>query len=624
MINNQLKITETDFFGIKNNLIMFLKNQDEFTGYNFESSSLNILLDILAYNTYYNAVYNNITINEMFLDSAIKRSSITSIAKHFNYTPKTITSASCLVEILITSTPENTKLLYLPKYTTFSTNINGDFFEFKLMEDVYFNNVITNNSSINITKSSGPILIKEGIVKTFTYIYDLNNYNQKFIIPFDNVDSSTLVVKVQPSPFSEEEIIFNKANNILNINENSKVYYIEENSDGNLQFYFGDGIFGQKLKDSSTIRIEIMQSVGENANSIGKTNSTSVFNLSSSDFLNMDGTTNQNSIQTQVKIVQPSYGGSKKEETSSIKFNATRNFTTAERAVTKSDYKNIILKDYPEISDVIVWGGEENEPPDYGKVFISLKTISGSILSNKEKKNLINSLTRNRNVVGVRIEIVESNIIYLNLNLLVKVDPIVKNKTTDIKTEITKNIDTFFSNFVRKFDADFYSAELIESIQNIDDSIISNDISILLEKRFTPNFSSQQNYIFDFSNELYTPNSEVSSILTSNLFGYLDSNFVDRDCYLEDDKNGNIMIYYELGNKKIYVNKKIGLIDYKKGKIYLNNFKPSFLINNMPISLYVIPKNKDIIANQKTVLEFDKKSTTSLTTEIELIPYRNK
>ena len=624
MTNSQLRITETDFFGIKNNLIMYLKNQDEFSGYNFETSSLNILLDILAYNTYYNAVYNNVTINEMFLDSAIKRSSIVSIAKHFNYAPKTITSSSCVIEITTTSTPENTKILYLPKYTTFSTNVDGEFYEFKLMEDTYFNNVSVNNSQINVTKSSGPVTIKEGIVKNFTYIYDLNNYTQKFVIPFENVDSSTLVVKVQPSPFSEEEVIYNRATNIIDLNENSKVYFIEENSDGFLEIYFGDGIFGEKLKDSSTIRIEILQSVGPNANGIGKRNSTSVFTLGSSDFLNIDGTINTTSIQVQVKIVQPSYGGSEKEPISSIKLNATRNFTTAERAVTKTDYKNIILKDYPEVSDVIVWGGEENDPPDYGKVFLSLKRVSGSSLSSTEKRNLINSLTRNRNVIGVRVEIVDPNTIYLNLNVSAKIDPIIKNKTTNIQTEIVKTIDTFFSDNVRKFDADFYSAELIESIQNIDESIITNDISVVLEKRFTPNFSSQENYTFDFSNELYPSSSGIETVLTTNVFGYLDSNFVDRDCFLEDDRNGNIMLYYLLGNKKIYINKRIGSIDYIKGKVYLNNFKPTFLINNMPISIYVIPKNKDIIANKKTVLEFDKLSTTSLNTEIELVPYRNK
>lgn len=449
-------------------------------------------------------------------------------------------------------------------------------------------------------------------------MYDSNNPTEKFVIPFENVDSSTLVVKVQPDPSSNEQELFTVAKNITEISEDSKIFFLEENSDGFLEIFFGDGLLGQQLNDSSVIRIEILQTEGEQGNGIGTINSTTIFSISGNDFVPSI------TITPTVTVVQPSYGGSPKEDKNNIKINATRNFTTSERAVTKNDYKNIILKDYPQIQDVIVWGGEENNPPDYGKVFISIKPISGSSLSNNEKSNLISTLASRRNVVGTLIEIVDPNVIYLNINVNVKIDPIKIESTTDIRTEIRTTIDNFFSEYVRTFDADFYSAELIEEIQNIDDSIISNDISITLEKQFIPSFGIPLNYVFEFSNSFYTPFSGYTNILTSNLFGYLDSSGVDRDCRLEDDGNGNIMIYYSIGNKKVYINKKIGIIDYEKGQINLNNFNPTFLINNYPISLYVIPKNKDIIASRKTVLEFDKKSTNSLKVTQELIPYRNK
>jgi hypothetical protein len=620
MKNKNLRITETDILGIKQNFISFLKTQDEFSGYNFEGSAINVLLDILSYNTYYNAFYNNITINEMFMDSANKRSSIVSLAKHFGYRPKTITASSCLINITYQTSINDPNIFYLPKYTSFFATKNGEEFEFKVLEDVYFTNVINSpvNSETSILKTSGSILIKQGIVKTYTFVYDESNQTQKFIIPYENVDSSTLVVKVQPDPSSSTEELFTVVKNITEIKEDSKVFFLEENSDGFLEISFGDGLLGEKLRDSSVIRIEILQTEGEQANGIGTVNSSTIFSLSRNNFSPPVSNT------PTVTVVQPSYGGSPKEEKNNIKKNAIRNYTTSERAVTKNDYKNIILKDYPQIQDVIVWGGEENDPPDYGKVFISAKPISGASLSNIEKNNLISTLTSRRNIVGTLVEIVDPNTIYLNINMNVKIDPIKTESITDIKTNIKNTIDNFFSEYIRAFDADFYSAELIEQIQDIDESIISNDISITLEKQFIPNFGTSLNYVFDFSNPLFSPFSVYNNILTSNLFGYLDSSGVDRDCRLEDDGNGNIMLYYTTGNKKVYINNKIGIIDYTKGKISLNNFNPTFLINNYPISLYVIPRDKDIIASKKTVLEFNTKSDTSLTITEELIPYRNK
>jgi len=619
MINKNLKISELDILGIKQNLINFLKNQEEFNSYNFEGSALNVLMDILAYNTYYNAYYNNITISEMFLDSALKRSSIVSLAKHFNYLPKTITAATTTIEITTTSNSQDLNNFYIPKYTTYITNRDGENIPFVTMEDIYFSTVINENQSSTITKKSNIVTLKQGKLKTFSFIYDIKNQAQKFVIPFQNVDFSTLVVKVQPNPENTEENVFYYAKNITEINGESNVYFVEESSDGFLRIFFGDGILGTKLKDSSVIRIEIIETIGEQGNGVGITNSTSIFTTSQGDFSSFSGNIPTFSSIT-TKVIQPSFGGSPKETKDNIKFNAIRNYTTAERAVTKNDYKNIILKDNPYIQDVIVWGGEENSPPDYGKVFICAKPIGGSDLSTSEKNNLIESLTSTRNVVGIQLEIVQPNTIYLNLNIHVKVDPITINKTTNIKQEIRKTIDQFFSYYVRKFDADFYSAELIENIQNIDDSIISNNIDIVLEKRFIPNFAIIDNYIINFDNEL----NNSTKTLTSNLFGYTDSNFIDRNCQLEDDGLGNISLYYNIGNKKIYINKKIGTINYKTGSITLNNFKPSFLVNNYPITIQVIPKQKDIIASKKTILEFDITSSNSLYINEELIPYRNK
>ena len=210
MNNKNLRIRETDVLGIKQNLISYFKTQNEFTGYNFEGSAINVLLDILSYNTYYNSFYNNMTINEMFIDSASKRSSIVSLAKHFGYIPKTITASSCTIQVDIEIGLSSSNNFYLPKYTSFAANKDGEQFEFLLMEDSYFTATSTEtiNNETTITKTSGSILLKQGRLKTFTYIYDLNNTTQKFVIPYENVDSTTLVVKVQPEPYYSIEELY--------------------------------------------------------------------------------------------------------------------------------------------------------------------------------------------------------------------------------------------------------------------------------------------------------------------------------------------------------------------------------------------------------------------------------
>lgn len=612
-----LKISELDVLGIKQNLINYLKSQDEFNSYNFEGSALNILLDILSYNTYYNGFYNNITINEMFLDTALKRSSVVSIAKHFNYFPKTITSSTCLVEITAQLNLNNNNF-YIPKYTTFIASKNGQNFSFLLMEDAFFSTTNVNPNLANITKKSKILTLKQGKLKVFNFIYDINNENQKFIIPFENVDSSTLVVKVQFNSENSEEVEFIRAKNITEINENSNVYFIEEGNDGFLQIYFGDGILGSKLPDSSIIKIEIIQTEGPSANGIGITNSESIFSITRSDFSSFSGDV-PTFTSLRCKVIQPSFGGSPRENISNIKYNAVRNFTSSERAVTANDYKNIILAENTNIEDIIVWGGEENHPPEYGKVFICAKANEGSSLSQSEKNNLITNLTRKRNIVGVQIEFSDPNIIYLNFIINVKIDPIILDKNINIETKIKTNVNEFFSNNIRKFDADFYNAELIEILQNVDNSIISNEINLILEKRFVPNLIAKQNYILNFNNKISNANK-----IYSNFFNYLDKNNLNRNCQLEDDSEGNIMLFYLIGDKKIYINKKIGTINYELGIINLLNFKPQSLVQNQPIIIFAHPKNKDIIASRQTILEFDAKFSNSLTINKEYIPYKNK
>ena len=613
MNTKELRITEIEFDLIKQNLKNFLRSQSEFTSYNFEGSALNILLDVLAYNTYYQAFYNNMTVNEMFLDSATKRSSIVSIAKHFAYRPKTVKSARVVVEI--TGSPAALGGSVAKGNRILSTN-NGSSYSFILLQDVA-TSASEFDSSGNITEvSTGSVEFVEGSVRRYSFVVDGSLENQKYAIPYKNVDASTLKVTVQTSSRSSEIFNYTEATNITILKEDSKIYFLEENSDGNLELTFGDGVLGKRLSDGNLIRIEIIESSGPEANGVGLANSTSSFSTPSL----------PNAL---IRVAIPSNGASEAETKESIRFNTTRNFVTQERAVTKEDYRNIILKDFSIIEDVICWGGEDNDPPAYGKVFVSLKPKTGAILSNNEKSKILSTMSTTRNVVGVLVEFVDPEILYLNLTVNLKIDPInLSPGLSQLISDVTQEIYDFTDSVLNQFDKDFYATDLSTKIQSTNENIISNDIGVSMEKRFIPTFDNKpHNYEINFNNALYHPEDGYKSIISSNIFGYLDTtinNPVDRDCQLEDDGYGNIILYHLLDNNEVILNSKIGTVDYVTGKIILNKFKPSTLVDGLPVILFAVPNERDIIAKQKMFLIHETPSSRSLTVNTTLIPYRNR
>jgi hypothetical protein len=605
----ELKITEIEFDVIKQNLKNYLLQQDEFSGYNFEGSALNILLDILAYNTYYQAFYNNMTVNEMFLDSANKRSSIVSIAKHFAYRPRTIKSSRSQVEI---TTTDITKQQYA-RGSRITATSGGDSYSFYLPTSVILTpSEYTSGSVSKLT--TGTIEVVEGFLKKYSFTAGSSNSQQKFVIPFQDVDASTLRVFVQTNSTVNEQTEYTEATNITDLSATSTVYFLEENSDGYLQLSFGDGIIGKGLINGNIIRIEILQSSGADANGIGIVNSSSIFGGVTGD------------VNSSTRVVVPSSGGAAAETKESIRFNATRNYTTQNRAVTKEDYRSIILKDFPSIEDVICWGGEENTPPQYGKVFVSAKPRQGAYLSQQEKSTIISTITKTRNVVGVRLDFADPEVVYLNITVNLKVDPVgLVGGTQQLKSDVQDAIYDYTDNELNLFDKDFYATELSTIIQDVDRHIISNEILVSLEKRFVPTFDAvSHNYELNFNNAIFHPQDGYKAVLTSNLFGYLDSSNVDRDCELEDDGYGNIVLFYRQNANKVTINSKIGTINYTTGVIYLNKFKPSSLINNLPISLYCVPDEADIAAKQKMYLVHEQPSNISLVINTTEIPYRNR
>lgn len=606
--------SKLDYNDIKQNLISFLKSQDKFNGYNFEGSTLNILLDILAYNTHYQGIYNNIAFNESFLDTALKRSSVISIAKNLGYTPASSRSSSCTVELIRDATDTGAILggeLILPKYLTFKATKDGSVYTFYNLEQTAFSiNEVAEDGFTPLNYTTGPFTVREGSLRTVSFVIDGSNPTQKFTVRHKNIDTQTLSITVQKSSVDTTGIndSWTESQNITNVDGNSNVFFLEEGPDEYYRIYFGDGILGKRLNEGNIVTATFLEASGEIANDIGFTDS-----ALSRTFTSPNGTEGDT-----IKVVLPSYGGAEKESINSIKYKAPKSFTSQERAVTANDYTIILQKDFSFIKSIKCWGGEVNTPPAYGKVFICIKPENRAALSSSEKNAILKSLTRNRAVVGVVPEIVDPNILYLIINCDAKID-IVKNKgtITQLNAKITKAIDQYIIDNLDIFDADLIANELESTIKDSDASILSVSITPQLEYRLVPEYGAARSYTIYFQNQIPQSGNIENPNIQSSSFNYLDHANETRVCRLYDDGSGNIYIGYQQDNLKYSLGKytnidlsvsppeTIGTVNYETGEIALKKFNPSYSSVNDVIKIFANISDTDVFVDPNTILTID-------------------
>jgi hypothetical protein len=481
--NTALRIAELDFDNIKFNLKNYLRSQNQFTDYDFEGSGINILLDILAYNTHYMSYYLNMIGNEMFLDSAILRNSVVSHAKHMNYMPSSSRAATAVVNVVIADTLPTSGLssYTLPKYSEFqSQQIDGTNYTFVTTKA---HTAALNVSSNTFTFSS--IEIKQGEKLTYNVAVTAGNTKRRFLIPSANVDTTTLDVVVRASSVDTSEQVYGLADDTLNITSNSTVYFLEEDPSGQYAIYFGDGYIGKNLNDDNIVQLTYIDTSGEASN---KANS----------FTLISGTGNFSNVV--VNSVSASAGGAYKESIEKIKYTAPKYYTTQNRAVTTSDYEVLLSKDHPNIQAASVWGGEENVPVQYGKVFISLVPKAGYVITDIEKRRIIKELLENRNVVTITPEIVDPDYLYLKLYVIMHYD---ETKTildeNALKNKIKTEIETYSVSELEKFNATFRQSRLQKMLDIADNSFLSSDMKIELQKRFEPTLNEPKNYSLEFN-----------------------------------------------------------------------------------------------------------------------------
>ena len=516
--NNSLRVADLDFTSIRNNLKTYLNSQSEFTDYNFEGSGLSVLLDILAYNTYYNSFYLNMVANEAFLDTAQIRQNILSQAKLINYVPASPHAAEAMVSIRVTpSTAENqtSDYIVLDKYTRLlGADIEGKSYPF-----------VTLNSN-TASKSGGTfyfpnVWIQQGEVVTQQYLMGANNVYAKFEIPSANIDTDTLTVTVQESASNNYTEEYHLSDDITTVTSNSRIYFLEENDNLNYTLQFGDGVLGYRPKNGNIVIATYVDTQGSEANDVGK------FNV-------IDPVGGLYTGNVVVSTVSNSRTGSDKESIEKVKLRAPQFYTAQNRCVTVRDYETILMKDYQHIDAVSIWGGEDNEPPVYGKVYISVKTKGYYTLTNLEKENIKQNLIKNKNVVTVTPVIVDPDYIFVTVRGKVYYNP---NFTTKTANQILQNIKQAVYNYadveLNTYKATFKKAKLQTYIQAADPAITGTDIVIYLQSRKKLDITQSKKYFYNFNTSI------EKGTFTNKLFSYpqitvLDSSQTSRNVFYEE------------------------------------------------------------------------------------------
>ena len=589
----RLDVTDLDFDDIKGNLKTFMRNQSDFTDYDFEGSGINALLDVLAYNTHYLAMNMNMVANEAFLDTASVRSSVVSHAKTLGYTPNSVRAPIAFVNVTLNNIGNLTSAT-IPVGTVFTTVIDDVNYQFVTVAE---HTSQIENGIISFTN----LPIYEGTYVTNRYTVDADNVDQKFYVNDENGDTTTLIVDVFDNSSSTSSTTFTLATDTTQTASDSNVYFLQESVDGKFEIYFGDGIIGKALSDGNIVR---MRYVVTNKT---KANGASSFSTSAT----ISGITN---ITT--ATVSNASGGAEKESIQSIKFNAPLDYAAQGRAVTVNDFKAVVPKVYANAKSVQVYGGEDNDVPTYGKVYISIVPTTGAITASA-KLDIVKNLKNNYTVASVTPEIVDPEYtkIRLNVNFSYNSKNTVKAQETLI-SNVTKTITDFNTNNLSKFDAAFRYSPFSSLIDNTDSAITSNITTLKLSKDFTPTLNTSTKYTIPFSNALYNPHSghdsDAGGILSSSGFKISGNT---NEMFLNDDGMGNVRMYYIVdGTTNTYQNNNAGTINYKTGEVILTSFNITEVSNvdgaaSTKIRLIVTPESNDIIGVRNQVLEID---TTNL------------
>ena len=601
MASNKLSITDLEFDDIKSNLKTYLSSQSQFTDYDFTGSGMDVLLDVLAYNTHYMGYYANMAVNEMFLDSASLRESVVSHAKHLNVIPNSVTSAQATLSMTFTPSGSPTTIT-IAKNTKFTSSINGIGYSFATTTT---RSILPFDGVYSITD----LKVKEGTILNKKYTVNLADTTQRFLIPNINVDTSTLTIQVQNSSGDSGVATWVDGNSldITTISSTQKVFFLQEVEGGTYEILFGDGAVGKQLADGNIVFIEYMVTSGSAANKA------SIFTAVGT----VAGLSSSNYTLTTINVAN---GGSAIESISSLKSNAPKLYQAQKRATTKEDYKSILLGERPDIESITVYGGEDASPAVYGKVYIAIKPAGNTSYSAATKDAIKSSILKKTNVVTVTPEIVDPIYYYLVVDTTINYDPVTLLTNEDtLKTLISASISNYFTNDLQKFDNKFRYSKLAGLIDDTNSSIRNSKTSIKYQMQIAPEtLAVAATYTMEFNATLTKGTLTSTAFTASDGFTYT----------LIDDSLGSVKLIrstYSSSTITIDVpttymtlvsgSEILGTIDYTTGKVVLNNFTPYTISDGKAyIKMTVAPgtNNQDITPLREQIITTDSTDTAAI------------
>jgi hypothetical protein len=555
---SQLEVTDLDFQRIKENLKTFLQSQEEFQDYNFDGSGLSILLDVLAYNTHYNGTLAHFLSNEMFIDSAVKRNSVVSIAKTLGYTPTSRRSAVADVTFEI-QPPESYSptSLTISRDTIFTASVGNRTYNFYPKEDA------TSSLGTLLSTQTGfsfPIELIEGKRISNRFTVDQTNTSGPFVLPNQNIDTTTIRVRVVQSPTVQDITSWNYYDDIMSVEATTRAFFVEEGPSGLHEVRFGDGILGAALEVNNIVLIDYIVSSGAGANNISTFSATGTFT----------GSTEVKTVYTNNNAA----GGQEKQSIDSIRYNAPKFNSTKNRVVTSDDYEALIKSRFSNINSITVWGGEDNIPPIYGKVFVAIQPLPGSIITQSDRDIIIRDIIRPRSVVSIQPEFVDPITTYLSLNVTVDYDRTNTTLTSSrIESEVTTVINNYFTNNLNKLQKNFYYSKLSAAINATTNSIFSNSIQIVMHRRIPIITGITEQYTVYFNTQLENESFRTSNF-TTTITGQQSEVYIT-DSHVDAGESTGNLVMKRVADDSIVAT--AGTIDYTSGVINI----PTLLIDSL-------------------------------------------
>lgn len=582
MANSNINLINLDFDTIKDNFKTYLKSQDKFKDYDFDGSNINVLLDVLSYNTYLNSFYTNMVASEMFLDTAQLRDSVLSHAKELNYVPRSFKSAEASVDIIINTGNPSVTSLTIPKGTSFSTRIGSNSFTF------------STNRNIVLTGSAGlftapAVSIYEGEYINETYTVDYGKTSQRYVLSNPTVDTDSINVTVIEDN-GANVLEYSYASSLLGITSESKVFFIQPAENEKYEIIFGDGPSGRRPKDNAIVIVDYRVTNGELPNGAFKFTADGPIESFSNVIIN---------------TITAAVGGAVNESLESIRFNAPRHYTTQERAITPNDYETLLKINYPEINAVSAYGGEQESPPQYGKVFLSvdIKDVEGLP---DVKINEYYRFLKERSPVSIEPVFKNPDFTYVNVTSAVNYD-ITKTdlQPSDIRTLVISAISNFNTTNINNFKKTLRYSRLLDSIDGSHPSIISNETSVRAIKIINPRVNVAQNIDIKFDFPLLNDKQQrISAVHSSSVKRTIESSiftFQGRNVIIEDDGNGALVLSGLSENNTYTIIKDIGVVDYGLGELTINDF----LVSSYAapgIKIYARPESNDIYSTKNNIL----------------------